>query len=255
MRYQTFALSFLSCLAMVPSAIAQAEQHPESVEPEVHVRFEAERGAFAELELVRSVDEETGAEKMAFTGELVSSEGKVLIESFTIGTSMEHLASVSDAYTIAHKGTNAFAWGGDGPASSELMTLDDKDHPASVVAESSESGLTTRVDVFNGLKDMQTEFASAGGDGSVAVSIALMFRDLHTGVSRSQVRGEDCSVTFLQCVNQAKCVCGSSEACCEDARQGQSADNCCVSQVVFNESECSCSITCKDDCGDSNTLP
>jgi hypothetical protein len=255
MKLPVQAIYGLALLAIVSSVHAQAKIAPEPTEPEVHVRFEAEQGAFAELELVRSVDEESGEEKMAFTGELVSSEGKVLIDSFTIGADMEHLASVSDAYTIARKGTNAFAWGGGGPASSELMTLDDKDHPASVVAESSESGLTTRVDVFNGLKEMQTEFVSAGGDGSVAVSIALMFRDLHTGVSRSQARGEGCSVTFLQCVNQAKCVCGSSEACCEDARQGQSADNCCVSQVVFNESECSCSITCKDDCGDSNTLP
>ena len=255
MKLTAQAMYGLASLAIVSSVHAQAKIAPEPAEPEVQVRFEAEQGAFAELELVRSVDEESGEEKMAFTGELVSSEGKVLIDSFTIGADMEHLASVADAYTVMRKGTNAFAWGGDGPESSEFLTLDNGNNSSSVIAKSSAGDLTARVDMFRGQKVLQSTFESSGGEGSVAVAIALMFRDLHTGVSRSQARGEDCSVTFLQCVSQAKCVCGSTEACCEDVGRGQSATNCCVSQLSFNESECSCSFSCKDDCGGSDTLP
>lgn len=212
---------------------------------DVDVRFEIATGEFAELELVRTVDEEAGENQLTFTGRTVSEDGKVLIESFTIGTNMAEIARVSDAYFVKRQQENAVAWAGGGPDSFEFLTLDGKGNPSTVIAGGGEKQLGVRVDIFRGQKSLQREYELAGGEGSAAVAIALRFRDMHTNASRGNERGGDdvgCTPTFTQCLQAAKCTCGGSQSCC--GTPGSSESVCNVKSFSYDWATCKCSFEC-----------
>jgi hypothetical protein len=209
---------------------------------DVDVRFEIATGEFAELELVRAVDEEGEESQLAFTGRTVSEDGKVLIESFTIGADMEYIASIADAYLVKRQQEDVVAWAGGGPDSFEFLTLDGNTNPSTVIAGGGENQLGVRVDMFSGQKGLQREYEIAGGEGSVAIAIALMFRDLHTNASRANGRDDGgCSLDFETCNEAAKCTCGGGDCCAVNGTR----QICNVESVSFDGSTCSCSFECQ----------